>query len=150
LLAFLEQLALTYLRRHRFPEMQRRGFSTAIRKREPHEFTPDVPIRIIPDGWFVEEHAVDADGFAVDDGPTATFTCIEIEDRHPLSPEELWHLWFAFDTLDLDLRLFVFDRCGLNEREIDLAETTFSKILWTSWSRKKPIRSNSSMLCGPT
>ncbi len=36
---------------------------------------------MIPDGWFVEGDPVNGE----EKGEPATFTCIEIEDRHPLS-----------------------------------------------------------------
>jgi hypothetical protein len=108
----LERQAFTQLHK-RFPLLRRRkGFSRTVRTACIGEAIPKVPI--IPDGWFVEgDHLRGA----------ATFTCIEIEDKHPLSPEKLWRYCDLADTLDFcghDLRLFVFDRYGHNERELDL------------------------------
>jgi hypothetical protein len=67
------------------------------------------PVKIIPDSWLLE--------------PADTFIALEIEDRHPLTREKLWLYCDLFDTLDfydLNLRLFVFDRYGHNQRELDL------------------------------
>jgi hypothetical protein len=110
----LERLALNRLR-ERFPPFRRPGLSKTIRKA-----LPDIDaVRIIPDGWFVEGDLLAGE----DGGECATITCIEIEDAHPLSAEKLWRYCELYDTLDFyccGLRLFVFDRYGLNERELDL------------------------------
>jgi hypothetical protein len=85
----LERLALLRLR-ERFPPFQRRGLSTTLRA-----IFPDIQpgeVRIIPDGWFVEGD--------LKSSKPATVTCIEIEDRHPLSREKLWRYCDLRDTLD--------------------------------------------------
>jgi hypothetical protein len=49
----------------------------------------------------------------------------EIEDCNPLSREKLWRyreLYDALDGYDRLLRLFVFDRYGYSQRELDLCE----------------------------
>lgn len=48
-----------------------------------------------------------------------------LKTRHPLSTAKLWKyclLWFALDSENHELRLFVFDRYGLNQRELNLCE----------------------------
>ena len=98
----LEQLALARLR-GKFPNLRREGFSGAVRAVDP-EIDREGRVPFIPDGWFVEQ---------------ATFTCVEVEDANPLSPEKLWcycELWDSLDFYDHHLRLLVFDRYGLNQR----------------------------------
>ena len=82
---------------------------------------PEQCSKLIPDGWFVEGDPVHGH----EKGQPATFTCIEIVDKHPLTREKLWRYCDLADTLDYygpDLRLFVFDRYGYNERELDLID----------------------------
>jgi hypothetical protein len=112
----LERLALNRIR-EQFPGMKRKGFSGAVRAACAGEGLPQVPI--IPDAWMVDGDYLTGE----DRGKPATFTCFEIEDRHPLSPEKLWFYCGLYDTLDFcghNLRLFVFDRYGHNKRELDL------------------------------
>jgi hypothetical protein len=58
--------------------------------------------------------------------PSGVFIAVEIEDSNPLSEEKLFRYCELYDALDYcdcgGLRLFVFDRYGLNERELDLCE----------------------------
>jgi hypothetical protein len=113
----LERLALARLR-EQFPGLRRAGFSRAVHKACEGEI-PGRHIGINPDGWF-EQQAILRSGES-----RRTFTCIEIEDRHLISPQKLWRYCDLYDTLDsFDhfLRLLVFDRYGLNQRELDLAE----------------------------
>jgi len=112
----LECLALSHLR-GRFPDLRRKGFSAAVRAVCGAEAWEKIPI--IPDGWFVEGDPLTGE----ERGEPATFTCIEVEDGNPLSPEKLWCYCHLADTLDAcghNLRLLVFDRYGHNERELDL------------------------------
>jgi hypothetical protein len=112
----LESLALNRLR-DRFPPFQRRGLATTLRAAFP-DIQP-AEVRIIPDGWFIEGDLRAGEK----GGPCAKVTCLEIEDRNPLTPEKLWRYCDLYDTLDAfccDLRLLVFDRYGFNERELDL------------------------------
>jgi hypothetical protein len=109
----LERLALSRLR-EQFPDLRRGGFSRAIRSLEP---SLDERVRFTPDGWFAQ-HVVWPGG-----AKGVVFTCIEIEDQHPLSADKLrlyCDLWNQLDCLDHDLRLLVFDRYGFGERELDL------------------------------
>jgi hypothetical protein len=109
----LESLAFAYLWEKRFPELKRKGFPTAIREAIPEseldiEDGETLEINFRPDGWFRQDD---------------TFTCIEIEDSNPLTVEKLQeygNLHFTLADHGYRLRLFVFDRYGLNEREIDL------------------------------
>ena len=107
----LEAQALACLRK-RFPDLQRKGFSKAIRGQAPDEFHGR--IGIIPDGWFYKPGP--QPGMP---GCIGTFVCVEIEDKHPLTPHKLrdyCELYASLDGLDYELHLFVFDRYGLNER----------------------------------
>jgi hypothetical protein len=95
-----------------FPALRRRGFSMAVRRACNNELIPK-RVPIIPDGWLVEGDHINGEGAI----------CIEIEDRHPLSAEKLWLYCDLADTLDFHghyPRLFVFDRYGLNRRELNL------------------------------
>ena len=121
----LEQLALLEVRKQ-FPLLRRKGFAAAVRAAVSADWGEDFfiwsinskHIPIIPDGWFEE--------------PTGAFTCIEIEDRNPLSYKKLEYYGLLWDVLDYcnsddyGLRLFVFDRYGLNRRELDLCEVYLS------------------------
>lgn len=67
-----------------------------------------------PDAWAYEP--------AVGSG---TLYLFEIEDQNPISTDKLRDyadFWFACDTYDIDLKLFVYDRYGEQEREINLCE----------------------------
>jgi hypothetical protein len=115
----MERLALLEVRK-RFPALQRNGFAAIVRETCDAEFPAD-GLGIIPDGWFVNGDYINGE----DRGEPATFTCIEVENRHPLSPEKLWRYCLVYDLLDCCghyLRLFVFDRYGMNERELKLCE----------------------------
>jgi hypothetical protein len=105
----LERLALNRIR-EQYPDLRRGGFSRAVRGHCAREDAPLGPIGIIPDGWFEK--------------PAGAFICVEVEDHHPLSREKLWLYCELYDWLDAcdhgSLRLLVFDRYGLNERELDL------------------------------
>jgi hypothetical protein len=79
----LEKLALAKVR-ETFPHLQRRGFRRAILQFEPGIFSGK--INFTPDGWCLE-FVVE---FFEDDRNAYVFTCIEIEDNNPLSPEKLW------------------------------------------------------------
>jgi hypothetical protein len=112
----MERLALIEVRR-RFPDLQRKGFHTAVRESCGSELAQ--PIGFIPDGWFVEGDHINSE----DRGEPATFTCVEIENQHLLSRDKLWRYCELADLLDFcghNLRLFVFDRYGLNGRELCL------------------------------
>jgi hypothetical protein len=118
----LERLALVRLR-DRFPDLQRKGFSKAVRAVEPGEIGP---LGFIPDGWRVDNFTW------ADDSPGSVFTAIEIEDSHPLSREKLWlycDLWDSLEYFGSYLRLFVFDRYGLNERELELGPLYFQFLI---------------------
>jgi hypothetical protein len=115
----MERLALLEVRK-RFPELRRGRFDAIVRETCGTEFPPN-GLGIIPDGWFVDGDYIHGE----DRGEPATFTCIEIENTHYLSPEKLWRYCVAYDLLDgcgHYLRLFVFDRYGMNERELKLCE----------------------------
>jgi hypothetical protein len=102
----LERLALAHVRQ-RFPDLRRNGFLAAVRAACGGEV--DAGVRVIPDGWFVQGDSVNGE----DKGEPATFTCVEIEDSHPLSAEKLWTYCELADLIDFcghNLRLFVFDR----------------------------------------
>lgn len=106
----LERLALNRVR-EKFPGLQRKGFSTAVRRHLATEGeVRRGSVGIIPDGWFEDQKG--------------TFICVEIEDGHPLTPEKLWlycDLWATLDACDVGyLHLLVFDRYGHNQRELDL------------------------------
>jgi hypothetical protein len=104
----LEALALGEVRKQ-FPKLRRSGFSKAVRAAFRHDQGEDLYwsdaspncIPIIPDGWFEER--------------VGAFTCVEIEDGHPLTPKKLWdycHLYNVLDYCDppdYGLRLLVFD-----------------------------------------
>jgi hypothetical protein len=118
----LERLGLDRIR-GRFPELRRRGFSAAIRA-----IDPDIGrVHIIPDGWFVQSY--EANPKCIVD---RVFTCVEIEDRHPLTADKLWRycgLWDILDSFDCFLRLYVFDRYGFNRRELDLGQLYFQGLV---------------------
>ena len=102
----MERLALCHLR-EQFPGLKRNGFMKAVRA--VFDKDPLVPFTIIPDGWFMDQEG--------------TFNALEIEDRNPLSREKLWRYCELYDALDYHyrfLRLFVFDRYGHSQRELDL------------------------------
>jgi hypothetical protein len=124
----LEHLALNRLR-ERFPPFQRRGLATTIRKAFP-DIQPE-EIRFIPDGWFIKGDLLAGEL----NGQWATVTCIEIEDKHPLTAEKLFKycdLWFTLNFYCCDLRLFVFDRYGLSERELALGILFFEIMVETA------------------
>jgi hypothetical protein len=94
------KLALAFYRRHVgedcHPELDEKGFRRIFDLR-PDLFSFD-----------------DADGQIV---------LHEIEDTHPIPHEKLVKILRAFDYLDaesLTLRLFVYDRYGLNKRELNI------------------------------
>ena len=121
----LEQIALCRVR-EQYPGLQRKGFSKAITTIFKNDcgFDGDTDewdrlyakayrVWFIPDGWLQ-----DTDG---------TFVAVEIEDRNPLKKAKLLgyaELWMLLDACDNTptnpLRLYVFDRYGLNQRELDL------------------------------
>jgi hypothetical protein len=123
----LEHLALCRVR-EQYPGLQRKGFSKAIsmvfKKDSGFDDGTDEWDRLyakayrvwfIPDGWLQ-----DTDG---------TFIAIEIEDSNPLSKEKLWgyaELCMLLDACDNTpinpLRLYVFDRYGHNQRELNLLQ----------------------------
>jgi hypothetical protein len=105
---------------------------TKIRELEPIEFNPAIPIPILPDGWFYEPDP--------DPDMGGTFTCIEVEDSNPLSREKLWaycELYMSLDCWDYELRLFVFDRYGLNERQLNLCDLYFTGIVEMARQRRE-------------
>ena len=109
----MERLALLHVCKQ-FPGLKRKGFSGAVRKACDGEIRESVGI--IPDGWRLDLLPPEAPVFGI-------FNCIEIEDRHPLSQEKLWRYYDLYDTLnsyEYFLRLFVFDRYGHSQRELDL------------------------------
>jgi hypothetical protein len=100
----------------RFSNLRRKGFAAAIPAIDLDFEQAD--IGFIPDGWFVENIGGASD-------VALCFTCVEIEDGNPMSNDKLWlysDLCFALDSYGCELRLFVFDRYGLNERELPLPE----------------------------
>jgi hypothetical protein len=123
----MERLALAEVHR-RFPSLQRKGFHTAVREACGSELAK--PIGFTPDGWFVEGDHINGE----ERDEPATFTCIEIENRHLLSREKLWRycdLAVLLDFCSHNLRLFVFDRYGLNERELNLLRLFYvTQIEW--------------------
>ena len=59
------------------------------------------------------------------DEDTGTIVLHEIEDTHPLENTKIMRILRAFNYLDaesLGLRLFVYDRYGMNKRELDLPQ----------------------------
>jgi hypothetical protein len=57
-----------------------------------------------------------------------TIKIYEVEDEHPITVEKLrdyTNVWFVLDSSEIDLRLFVYDRYGENERELSLSEYWF-------------------------
>ena len=127
----LESLALARVR-ETYPDLQRTGFRRAVLKLEPA--IQRWEINFIPDGWFKEFLPDVYLDFLPDteSGGTHVFTCVEIEDKHPLSREKMWaycQLWDALDCYAHYLRLLVFDRYGLNERELNLGKTYCDSII---------------------
>jgi hypothetical protein len=115
---WLEQIALEQVRQQ-FPDLRRHGFAAAIRALHPD--LKGYRYRFLPDGWTVERVG---DGFEKD-RPAMRFTCIEVEDSSLLTPAKLQsyaRLWFNLDFFWHELRLLVFDRYGLNQRELSLPD----------------------------
>ena len=72
----LERRALAKVR-ERYPRLQRKGFSHAVRIACKGECLPK-PLGIIHDSWFVDGDHIHGE----ERGEPALFTCIEIEDHH--------------------------------------------------------------------
>ena len=142
----LERLALAKLR-ERFPGLQRRGFSAAVRAVDP-DIDREGRVAVIPDGWFIEKGSRKK-------GFDATLTCVEIEDGNPLTADKLYLYCDLWDTLEYyyhDLRLFVFDRYGLNQRELDLGsyfDFLGQRALNVTSGSKGQFRKSSNLAVGP-
>jgi hypothetical protein len=96
------------------------GFSRFFRKlADDYSFMlgPEEYTRRIPDAWaYTPHHDTEIPG---------TLYLFEVEDSNPLSVEKLREyseLYFVCDFYDLELKLFVFDRYGEQQREIPLLE----------------------------
>lgn len=75
-----------------------------------------------PDAWSYEPSGREEIGIP------GTLNIFEIEDSHMISLDKMRDyadLWFNLDDLDLDLKLFVYDRYGEHERQICLCEYWF-------------------------
>jgi hypothetical protein len=82
-----------------------------------HNFDFFYGLKRIPDAWSYEP-------YETEDLP-GTISLYEVEDGHPISAAKMrdyTDFWFYCDCDYLDVRLFVFDRYGQNEREISLTE----------------------------
>lgn len=81
---------------------------------------PDDRLRRIPDAWsYVPHHTTEHPG---------TIYLFEVENEHSLSEDKLCDyamFYNIFDFYNCDVRLFVYDRYGENEREINLQEYYF-------------------------
>lgn len=126
---WLEQIALDRVRQQ-FPDLKRNGFAAAVRALDPD--LKGYRCKFVPDGWTVERIGEDIWG-----QDTVRFTCIEVEDSSRLTPLKLQNyadFWFALDCYGHELRLLVFDRYGLGQRELSLQD------IW--WARSDVLRAN--------
>jgi hypothetical protein len=115
----LEGLAFLTLKKN-VPGLQRTGFMEASkniikRKMNDHESCED---------FWKHIHKFVPDGYTVDDANDVI--CIyEIEDTHPLTKRKITDMaffWFMFDCSEVEVRLFVVDRYGMNIRELSLKD----------------------------
>ena len=119
----MSRVAIEVLKRSN-PNIKTKGFVAALEKLNAERelgFEGRKITTRVPDGWFYEEW----------DDPKwpGTFTLIEIEDTHLLSVEKLndyANLWFDLDSGNVGLKLFVYDRYGKSEREIDLHDVFYA------------------------
>ena len=108
------------------PELQRNGFAAAVCDLEEVWFE-DYRCGLVPDGWFVEHGGTYGEN---DEFSFSMVTCIEVEDSNSLSLDKLRRyrdLWWALDEHNHELRLFVFDRYGLNQRELNIYEMFYAQ-----------------------
>lgn len=118
--ASLHNLAITKISNRRPEVLHTKGLWQFVRELdEKYEFclVPEDRMSRIPDAWSYEP-------YENDDLP-GVINLYEVEDSHLLSVDKLREyadFFFMCDFYDLDVRLFVYDRYGENEREIFLGE----------------------------
>lgn len=105
-----------------------------------HNFDFFYLLKRIPDAWSY-------DPYETDELP-GTINLYEIEDSNPISAAKLrdyTDFWFYCDCDYLDVRLFVFDRYGHNEREISLTEYWYD-FLMRDYGPGGPLRGSTARL----
>lgn len=119
----IHELSISKIIARRPEKVHRRDFSTFLQKLHAKFdiwLDPEERFSRRPDAWSYEPYATDE--------LPGTINLLEIEDTSPLSPEKLrdyadW--WFLLDCDQIVLRLFVYDRYGEQERELDLQDYWF-------------------------
>lgn len=119
----LENIALAQAQKQ-FPSnpFQRKGFMAALRTDPDWENYTDYGTTkvetLVPDAWFKDTWHPGL----LNPGLDVWFTAIEIEDQHFMSHHKLY--WYAqlWDCYHCAFTLFVFDRYGMNKREISLRD----------------------------
>ncbi len=116
----IHDLAIQKVSARRGEKLHTKGLGKFLRKLEA-QFDIDIPrdewMTRIPDAWSYTPHETDE--------YPGSLILYEVEDSNPLSVDKLRvyaDFFVTYDFYDVDVRLFVYDRYGEQEREIGLAE----------------------------